>query len=130
MACGYLPSADSTSTGWRSAHCHDPFRMAGTEPLEERSIARWKAPRRAYPSGLCGPEIFRFDDEVSHEHRTADTVEMPLAGSIFCQADVASVKNFFGAAAAAHLDLQLAGRDDSDLIDDTRMKIHPPVFPA
>src|ERR1700730_3141305 len=82
------------------------------------------------PLRFVRPEIFRLDDEVSHEHRTADTVEMPLAGSIFCQADVASAKNFFGATGAAHLDLQLAGRDDSDLIDDTRMKIHPPVFPA
>src|SRR5260370_6260559 len=99
---------------------------------ELRSCASVRAdgPGKALPLSVVRPEIFRLDDEISHVHRTADTVEMPLAGSIFCQADVASAKNFFGAAAAAHLDLQLTGGDDSDLIDDTRMKIHPPVFPA
>src|SRR6267378_6513519 len=75
-----------------------------------------------------GPEMLSLNDYIGRMHRSADAVEMSFAGSILREADVAGAKDLL--LAAAHLDLQFAGGDKPDLIDDARMEIHLAVFPA
>src|ERR1700680_936401 len=91
--------------------------------------------RRARHVSCCGngrwfiwPEMLSLDDYIGRMHRSEDAVEMSFAGSILREADVAGAKDLL--LSAAHLDLQFAGGDESDLIDDARMEIHLAVFPA
>src|ERR1700758_3305302 len=79
-------------------------------------------------SQLVRPEMLRLDDKIGRMHRSADAVAMSFAGSILREADVAGAKDLL--LAAAHLDLQFAGGDEPELIDDARMEIHLAVFPA
>src|ERR1700730_8751718 len=72
--------------------------------------------------------MLSLDDYIGRMHRSADAVAMSFAGSILREADVAGAKDLL--LAAAHLDLQFAGGDEPDLIDDARMEIHLAVFPA
>src|SRR5258708_40369213 len=55
---------------------------------------------------------------------------MPYSSPVSCQADIARMEDLDGAATAAAFELQLAGQEDRQVIDDLRMPVDESIFPA
>src|SRR5882724_11603961 len=71
-----------------------------------------------------------LDDDQCNMRDAACPIDMTFSGPVLRQANIACMKDLDGAAPTSAFELELAGQEDRQVIDDPRMPVEEAVFPA
>src|SRR5882724_4569111 len=71
-----------------------------------------------------------LDDDQCNMRDAACPIDMTFSGPVLRQANIACMKDLDGAAPTAAFQLELAGQEDRQVIDDLRMPVEEAVLPA
>src|SRR5260370_20423989 len=90
----------------------------------------WACTDTATMIARTSPQILRLDDDQRHMRGAARPIDMTFSGPVTCQADIACMENLDGAGTAAAFELELAGQEDRQVVDDLRMPVDESILPA
>src|SRR5882724_12617690 len=71
-----------------------------------------------------------LDDDQCNMRDAACPIDMTFSGPVLRQADIAGMKDLDGAAPTSAFQLELAGQENRQVIDDLRMPVEEAVLPA
>src|SRR5580704_16264828 len=94
-------------------------------PVTARSREAGPQDRGPIPS----PEMLGVEDDQRHMHGPAGPIDVAFSGPVARQADIACAESLDDAVAAA-FELELAGEEDRQVVDDLRMPVYEAVLPA